>query len=120
MDCSQAFSVEKNQQRRSLTERLCWFFIKLMHRFSSFYSEKTNGSPHQVVSCCAYKKGHTTYYVFLLRSCRLLPLLFLVALSNNPLTIHRKNPLLAAFPAFSRLASNVSPCKTVRLMKGHL
>lgn len=46
--------------------------------------------------------------------------LFLVALSNIPLTIYKSSPLLAAFPAFPRLASNVSPCKTVRLMKGHL
>lgn len=89
MACAQTFSVEKTSKDGPITERLCWFFIKLMRLFSSFYSEKTNDSPHQVVSCCAYKKGHTTCYVFLLRSCRLIPHLFLVTLSNNPLTIYR-------------------------------
>ncbi|EPH93817.1 hypothetical protein D922_01619 [Enterococcus faecalis 06-MB-DW-09] len=49
MACAQTFSVEKNQQRRFVRARLCWFFIKLMRRFSSFYSEKNNDTSYQIV-----------------------------------------------------------------------
>jgi len=79
MDCSQAFSVEKNQQRRSLTERLCWFFMKLVRPLSPFYSEKTNGTSHQAVCCWAYIKEAFSMLCFLIK----------VLLSTSPLISSR-------------------------------
>jgi hypothetical protein len=88
MACSQTFSVEKNQQRRALTVLLCWFFIKLVRRFSPFYSEKSDTS-YQTVYYWAYKKETCHLLRFLIKVLSPVFPLISSALGKNTLMIYR-------------------------------
>lgn len=67
MDCAQAFSVEKNQQRRSSYGAPLLVFYETGALFSPFNSEKTNGMSHQIVCCWAYIKEAFSMVCFLIK-----------------------------------------------------